>query len=525
MLDLLPGLVALFDLDMRYVYANATYARWRGLPPREVVGRHCREIVGDDNFPKIEAKLREAMGGRHISFEYDLFDDDYRRRVQGNYVPYRGADGSIVGVLALVTDISRREDLQQRIAQSEATFDQAFRNSPIGMAVVDPKGGLLRVNPALATMLGRDEAELRGIGFDNITHPDDIDADLSLFAEAVSGERNGYQLDKRYIHSNGNIVEAQLTVTVTRDAAGAPTHFVAQVEDVTEERAAERRLRRDAARLDLAIGTIRGGFWHMDVQDGRFVTSEQLGGFVRGEASALSLAEYLEHIHPEDRGGADLSQLIAGEIENAPAEYRLHTPTGDRWMRCERRLTRDADGLPEQLVGVVLDITEERERQLSTQAEAETDALTGLCNRRGLLRRLEAADPAASVGVIAIDLDRFKQVNDTHGHAIGDVVLMQAAQRLRDALRHNDIIARTGGDEFLVVLQGVERAALQAAAQRIATALNRGFKHGSSVLPVGASVGAGWVASGEELPKLIDRADDALYAVKRNGRGNWQVAA
>ena len=110
-LDSLPGLVAYFSPDLLYRYANATYLAWRGIAPAAIVGRHCREIVGEANYPLIASKLAEALTGVPVTYEYDLFDGALCRRVQGNYVPDMDIDGTVKGVLALVTDISVRHDL------------------------------------------------------------------------------------------------------------------------------------------------------------------------------------------------------------------------------------------------------------------------------------------------------------------------------------------------------------------------------------------------------------------------------
>jgi diguanylate cyclase (GGDEF)-like protein/PAS domain S-box-containing protein len=520
MLDLLPGLVSYFGHDLRYRYANQAYARWRGIDPAGMLGRHCRSIVGEDNYPLIAAKLREALSGHPVTYEYDLFDQGHCRHVQGSYQPDIAADGSVRGVLALVTDISVRHDLQRAIAESNAMFDQAFENSPIGMAMVDLGGHLLRVNPVFATMLGRSAAELAGVTFERITDPEDIRADLDLFAEVVAGLRNGYQMHKRYRRPDGGVVYAHLTVIAVRDEAGRPTRFIAQVEDVSEARAIEARIRIGVARLNLAVEALAGGFWHLDIASGVFETSRKLAQFVEGaDALPLGLDRYVEHVDPDDMASAQLAPLIRGTVETSSAEYRLHTVAGMRWVRCDRRLVRNAGGVPEQVVGVVIDITRERESREAAEIAADTDALTDLLNRRGIMKRLARLDPAQPCGVLAIDLDGFKQVNDTFGHAAGDRVLAECARRLRRDLRTTDLVARLGGDEFLVVMPGMTREMLAMVAQRMAVALAEPLADAGRALPVHGSIGLAWAdRTPADMAKMIEEADANLYRDKASRR-------
>jgi GGDEF domain-containing protein len=128
---------------------------------------------------------------------------------------------------------------------------------------------------------------------------------------------------------------------------------------------------------------VRGGFWHMDVAQKKFETSDRLAQFIGGsEAALLDLQRYVEKINSADGASADLTPLLDGEVDQSVAEYRLMTVNGERWMRCDRRLLRDEAGHPKRIV--VIDFTDEKTRLDHFERSAETDALTGLLNRRGL---------------------------------------------------------------------------------------------------------------------------------------------
>lgn len=527
-LDLMPGLVAYFDQDLRYRYANKTYARWRGIEPEKIVGRYVREVVGERNYPLILGQLRKALAGEQVTYEYHIFDNDHQRRVQGTYVPDVDPNGIVKGVVVLVTDLSQRSDLQLRIAHSEAMFAEAFENAPTGEAMIAPDGRVIRANRAFAALVGRTPEEMVGISVASITHPDDVEADLRQVRRVLRNQQDGYRMEKRYLHRDGTSLRAKLTVTAVRDDRGDVVRFFAHAEDVTQQREAERRLIETNARLSLVTAAVRGGSWHMDVATGKFETSEALAHFVSGPGTEpYDLNGFTAHIHPDDLANADLSALISGERDRSSAEYRLQTATGTHWMRCDRRLLRDAQGRPEQLVGVTIDLTEEHERRTHAELQATTDPLTGLLNRRGLEQRLRALPVDCACGVMLIDLDGFKQVNDVLGHDAGDAILVETAERLRAAVRHDDLVARLGGDEFAVVLVGADLPGLTSLSERTVVALQGGFAASrDSGLGVGASLGATWSAS----PLVTEdgvmlRADRALYQAKAAGRGTWRLAA
>jgi diguanylate cyclase (GGDEF)-like protein/PAS domain S-box-containing protein len=499
LVDRLPGAVALVGADRRYRYVNARFAALADMPPEALVGQPAA--------PGLTRALIEAGAGRQAVFRCDLNG----HRLRGTIAP----DDVSGGALLVATEDSGRI---AAAAGDAAILDQAFDNAPIGMAVVDPEARMLRVNPAFAQMLTMTAEELVGRTFATITHPEDIGADLEQFGEVLAGRSNGYQMEKRYVRPDGGIVHVKMTVTVIRDRHGRATRFIGQLEDITEARATEIRIRAGAARLALAVEAINGGFWHMDVATQTFETSTRLSRFTAGEDAPMGLTRYVEHIHPDDLAAADLSPLIEGRVDALAAEYRLVGAAGERWVRCDRRLVRGADGAPEQIVGVV-DLTAEREGRRLAEVEAETDGLTGLLNRRGAMRRIAALDRAQPCGVIAIDLDRFKEVNDRFGHQAGDEVLRACAGRLKQELRAGDVVARLGGDEFLIAMPGVTEATMAPVAERLGIALSRPLRRGDSVLPVGGSVGTAWAeAAPADFTALIAEADAALYRDKEARR-------
>jgi len=234
-------------------------------------------------------------------------------------------------------DHTRHDTAEARLA----LFDFAFDHAPIGIAVVDTQGRIIRGNEAFSRLVGIPLGEIEGVPFAEFTHPNDIEADLALFREVLEGRRDGYTIEKRYLRRDGSIVYVLIHVAAMRAASGEVVRFLSQIEDITTHKEHERQLAERAAQLELAMEAVRGGFWHMDVGSGIFETSDRLAHFVGGpEAARLDLQNYVDRIDEEDRSAADLTPLLAGNVEQSVAQYRLKTVSGDRWMRCDRRLLR-----------------------------------------------------------------------------------------------------------------------------------------------------------------------------------------
>ena len=279
---------------------------------------------------------------------------------------------------------------------------------------------------------------------------------------------------------------------------------------------------------------LEGGYWHYDIGSAIFETSLQLANFVAGPtAKPLDLDGYVALVLPEDRHAADLSRLISGEDDCSVAEYRVMKNLGLRWMRCRRRLVRDDDGRPTRVIGMAVDVTEQKTLQAWVEQQAKTDPLTGLGNRRGFEERAEAllARAAASrvnfsFGLLMLDLDRFKPINDRHGHLTGDGILQVFAHRLSGTVRPIDFVARLGGDEFVVLVDGADDLSLSRLSERLLQATAEPMEINGHMFEISCSIGAARFCDGDlTLKALVGRADTALYAAKHTGSRSFKRSA
>ncbi|MBW9089593.1 GGDEF domain-containing protein [Rhizobium wenxiniae] len=166
---------------------------------------------------------------------------------------------------------------------------------------------------------------------------------------------------------------------------------------------------------------------------------------------------------------------------------------------------------------MAIDFTEDRLRIEMLEETARTDALTGLLNRRGLSINYAALQSADGFAVLALDLDGFKEVNDTSGHAMGDLVLQSTAERLTSAVRSQDLVARTGGDEFVVIVAG-DRSTGEAAAERIVARMREPLLIDDKIADVRTSIGGVWTGEKREVSELLKAADALLYDAKAAGK-------
>ncbi|HTJ58903.1 MAG TPA: GGDEF domain-containing protein [Devosiaceae bacterium] len=208
-------------------------------------------------------------------------------------------------------------------------------------------------------------------------------------------------------------------------------------------------------------------------------------------------------------------------------DAEIRTPEGEkRWIRISATVER-RHGEPIRLFGIKQDITEEKLLLEHTRHLAEFDAMTGLANRSQFQRRLAAICESGGSGgaLMLVDLDNFKEVNDTYGHAIGDECLVAIARRIADACHSADLIARFGGDEFVALFgPGMGRERLQTIADQVLRAVRAPLTCSGHTFSVGASIGLSLTENGTPADAFL-RADDALYAAKWAGRGTFRGLA
>jgi diguanylate cyclase (GGDEF)-like protein/PAS domain S-box-containing protein len=286
-------------------------------------------------------------------------------------------------------------------------------------------------------------------------------------------------------------------------------------------------------RYMLAVLGANDGIWDWDLTTNHVFVSPRLLGILDCEASDVDSVEaWLGFVHEDDREAlkATFVRHLRQETETFSAKVRSVRKSGEiRWLLLRGLSQRDESGHAYRIAGSCTDITASEEAETRIQDLAYRDGLTGLANRVTLTQRLEQMIQAAAreprrFGIMLLDLDRFKVINDSLGHAAGDLALKETGERLRECVRGEDLIARFAGDEFVLLVREMSEASvLTAVAERVIAAMRRPIQLQGGLYQIGASLGiAVFPEDGGDGDTLIKHADLAMYRAKELGRNNYQ---
>ena len=417
-----------------------------------------------------------------------------------------------------------------------------FDRLPIGAYRSTPAGRQLRANAALVRLNGYASEEEMLAATNDLErgwyiHP----GRRQLFKALI--ERDGQVTDfvsEVCRHKTRERIWVRETAYAVRDAQGQVVYYEGTVEDITERRLAANALSDSETRWRLALDAAGDGVWDWRVQTGEEFYSDRLlhmFGFKRGEL-AHSVAALDERTHPDDLAqmAVDREAHFSGRTPTYVNEHRVRCKDGSwKWVLSRGMVvSRDAQGQPLRMIGTHTDITQRKHAEELIWHQAHIDALTGLPNRRMLRQRLNEAlaharQTESALAVVFMDLDNFKQVNDTLGHHEGDALLVEAAHRIQQHMGRTDTLARMGGDEFTLVLAGLPAGAdpvamLGPRLDGLLDALQQPYLLGQSEVFVSASMGlAMYPADASQIEDLLRHADQALYAAKGAGRNRWCV--
>ena len=359
-----------------------------------------------------------------------------------------------------------------------------------GLIAVDEQGAVIVANPAARAMLGL---------------PDEP-AGTMVGRPPSDGEEVELEL------VCGRVVEMRARAA---ELDGLPV-WVLVVRDVTLRRQEDASRRVEEQRLKHLFESTGSRYLDIDLSNGQVTVSsaaaEQLG--LDPRLHAHSMSGLLQAFQPQDAERfEDLITGLDGSTDAVEIDYRpARDPLAS--LTLTAKVIHSADGRAVRLVGLQSDTSTLRERLSELELKAFTDSLTGLANRDGIARWLETA--AGPIGVIAVDLDGFKPVNDAHGHGAGDELLKVVAERLTHSTRGGDLVARSGGDEFLVLTARTAAATLAEMLARISRALNVGdVLIGGVEVTLAASVGAATAPTPADVPLAVREADRAMYRDKQ----------
>ncbi|HZJ26434.1 MAG TPA: EAL domain-containing protein [Acidimicrobiia bacterium] len=510
------NVIAIVGGDGSIRYVNNSAQSQLGYHPSEVVGRSGLDWVHPDDLEALTELVFESDGTARTQIRIRSADGSWRHFECA--LADRRDDQRIQGLVVSMRDITERvaADAERRDAESWGRSLVANARDVVG--IVDNEGRVTYMSPSVRRVLGWDPEELIGMLALDGLHPDDRDGAAAAFEAYVRADGGTEPVEYRVMTATGEWCTLEAVVTDLRDDP-AVRGVVLNARDVTDRRRAEALL---ASQTDVLEMIARGEPLPATLDRIVAMIEDHVSGsnpaiVVGGEAGISSAQETPGELESEERGWSQ-------PIVDADTEGEI----GRVVLRIEaRRFPCDEQRRVAEIAASLAAIAINRVRALEQLAhQARHDPLTGLPNRTVFLDRLEVATASSvrredTVAVLFLDLDSFKDVNDTRGHDIGDGVLSAVARRLERAVRAGDTVARFGGDEFAVLchVDGAQHA--QLVATRILELMRRPFLIRDATVELTVSVGIALASEHvdtEGADEVLRNADVAMYRAKERGR-------
>jgi diguanylate cyclase (GGDEF)-like protein/PAS domain S-box-containing protein len=357
---------------------------------------------------------------------------------------------------------------------------------------------------------------------------------MKRFLETGIGPMLNTRIELSALHRSGYEFAVELSIVPIKTVNNV--EFSASIRDIAARKQMEQALRESEERWKFALEVAGDGVWDWNISANEVLFSTRMKAMLElGEGNVKGrLEDWEARIHPEDkaRAIAGVWECIRGSQPRYVCEYRLLGKGGSvRWILARGMLVhRAGGGKPSRMIVTHTDITTLKEVEAREHHLAQHDVLTNLPNRALFSDRLQQALAIAKrekghLGVLFLDLDKFKPINDTYGHGVGDLLLQEVANRMQKCVRESDTVARIGGDEFVVLLPSIETEndAL-VVAEKIREALNQPFEIAGKSLSISSSTGvAVYPQHGTDELRLSKNADAAMYRVKKGGRNKVQL--
>jgi diguanylate cyclase (GGDEF)-like protein/PAS domain S-box-containing protein len=560
------GLIV-YDRDLRYVVWNTFMENFTGLPAERVLGQPALELFPHLRESGTDRLLREALLGK-TQTSPDLFveiaESGRAGWVTGTYGPHRSVDGSVIGVIGVIREVTERkraELLQRalyRIAETASAaedmeqfykaihkivgelmyarnfyisiFDEATDtlSFPYFVDEVDPPPRTMKAPRILTTYVLRTGQPLlcSPAVFERLVAAGEVESQGGASVDWL-----GVPL-KRGDRAYGVLVVQSYTESVrfTETEKDLLTFVSQHVSSAIDRKRAADALQESEAKFRMLASTTPCAIFIYQGEYFRYVNpaTEALTGYNQGE---LLEGTFWKSVHPDfkeevhNRGLA--RQGVIGDPESY--EFKIVRKDGEeRWIHFTGG-TIEYEGQPA-VLGTGFDISERKQAEEKIKSLAYHDGLTGLPNRLLFNDRLSIAVAQAHrlgqrLAILFLDLDRFKVINDSLGHGVGDRLLQDVAKRLLSTVREGDTVARLGGDEFTLLLPGVGRPLdLAKLAEKILDTLKQPFRIEENELFITASMGVSlYPEDGRDPETLVKNADTAMYRAKDQGRDNYQL--
>ncbi|MBI5632533.1 MAG: EAL domain-containing protein [Nitrospirae bacterium] len=435
----------------------------------------------------------------------------------------------------LEKEIAERRQTEAALTESEAFLNTIFDSIHDPFCIFDREFRIVRSNDAYAAMKsGSIDPLTSPVCYELFHGSDAICEDCIVSSTFLSGDACAKEKIVRDHDGHESWLEIYTYPILDRDRT--ITHVIEYTRDITERKKAEAALRESEQRYALAAQGANDGLWDWNLRDNRIYYSvrwKSMLGYSDREIGN-SPDEWLSRLHHDDREKvwSRINAYMLHGSQHLEIEYRIMHKDGTfRWMLCRGLAVRDGEGTPYRMAGSQTDITARKKAEDQLLHDAFHDALTGLANRALFRDRLHNAINRSKrlkqylYAVMFFDVDRFKIINDSLGHAAGDKLLIEISGRMANCVRPGDTVARLGGDEFAVLLENVSDVTdVKSVVERIQSEFVPPFLIDGNEIYVTQSIGIALEQDRYEQPdQILSDADIAMYAAKAKGKSRYEI--
>lgn len=530
----LPGVFCVLDVNGRVTSWNPKFVEVTGYSGHEIAGKNVLTFIHESHRTIVQTKNRKSLREEGVSVEADILCKN------GQSIPYYfkarriNQDGQAYFVV-LGTDISERVQIEDALRKSELKLKALLDFSGVAIGWANEQGNIEYVNHKFTDLFGYTLEDVPTISdwyqraYPDVEYREKVVALwMTLAMAAKEGDGRVSPLEINVSCKDGRVR------TVILIGSWVDSMLLAIFNDITERKIAEKALLESEQRWSFALEGAGEGVWDWNVKTGHVLFSrrwKEMLGYAEDEFEN-SMAAWEVHLHPDERPEvlAAIDAYFGDMASVFDIEFRMRAKDGSwKWIQARGKVVScDAEGKPLRMIGTHVDISEKKKFEKLIWKQANFDLLTQLPNRSMFLDRLsqdlkKAHRSALPLALLFVDLDHFKEVNDTLGHQVGDALLVEAAQRINSCVRDSDTVARLGGDEFTVILSQLpEHSHVAKIAQNIITRLAAPFYLGGEIIHVSASIGITlYPTDGVSVEQLIRNADQAMYEAKGQGRNRF----
>jgi diguanylate cyclase (GGDEF)-like protein/PAS domain S-box-containing protein len=529
--DNAPVGIWLMGLDGRYRFVNKTFCDAVGIPEIKFLQTsNVAELLGAEAAGNCFKSDHDCLAEKkpHLSHEAVTFVDGKQHLLEITKTKLKDQSGNVSGIIGTAIDVTERMLAEQELRRSELLLRSAQESAQLGYCVIDLSLGCWESSSLLNQIFGINASLKRDCAaWSNLIHPDDRQAVLNQYQQAIA-KREKFKAEYKIVRlCDGKVRWVAAFGHIETNNEGMAVRLMVAIQDISDRKKIEEEMQLAA-------------LVYQNSSEAMTVTGAD-GTIISVNPAFTQMTGY----SPEDVIGQDPKILSSGLHDQTFYQMMWHQINtdgcwqGEIWNRRKNgqiyaewlsiNTIFNGDGSVHRRVALFSDITQKKEAEQLIWKQANFDHLTELPNRRMFQTRLEQAieknhHARLSLALLFIDLDRFKEVNDTLGHDMGDLLLKEAALRLNSCLGEADILARLGGDEFTIILsdlKSLEKAdqVAQAILQKLATPFQL---LEDEIAYISASIGiAVYPNDGVETGVLIKSADQAMYASKNEGRNRY----